>query len=67
MMPSVLNLLQQNRCVIRFREIKKILIKMDYIDVCFPKSCKSSGLIGKQTQVGGSSFFISSPLFLVNK
>lgn len=34
-----------------------MLIKMDCIDVCFPKSCKSSGLIGKQTQVGGSSFF----------
>lgn len=67
MMPSVLNLLQQNRCVIRFREILKMLMKMDCIDVCFPKSCRSSGLIGKQTQVGGSSFFISSQLFLVNK
>lgn len=67
MMPSVLNLLQQNRCVIKFREILKMLIKMDRIDVCFPKSCKSSGLIGKQTQVGGSSFFISSQLFLVHK
>lgn len=67
MMPSVLNLLQQNRCVIGFREILKMLIKMDCIDVCFPKSCKSSGLKGKQTQVSGSSFFISSQLFLVNK
>lgn len=60
MIPSVLNLLQQNSCIIRFREINKMFIKMECIEICFPKSGKSSGLVGKQTQLDGNSFFISS-------
>lgn len=67
MIPSVLNLLQQNRCVIRFREINKLLIKMEYMEICFPKSCKFSGLVDKQTQVDGNSVFIPSNLLLVKQ